>query len=307
MRWDEIRGQDRAVRLLRGALVRGQAHHAYLFAGPAGAGKEKTARAFAQEANCLKEPAEERPCDACENCRAIARGNFTDVSWHIPQSEMVARGLIGKSDLEGAPSKDIRVDEIRALARRLSLAPLRGRRKIAVLLPADAMNERAQNTLLKTLEEPPPSTTFVLVSSNPDALLATVRSRCARVQFGPVPAAPDPRTAAMIEDLERAVGAADEREALFVAGGFEDRDSALAAAQAFYGWTRDLLVVQAGGAADLAALEAKAKEASAQAAPFALLQQAKLCADVIEALEQNGNGRLQIERLLLGARELRHG
>src|SRR5205085_11699714 len=61
-----------------------------------------------------------------------------------------------------------------------------GRRKIAIVIPADAMNERAQNTLLKTLEEPPPATTFLLVSANPDALLPTIRSRCARVQLGPV-------------------------------------------------------------------------------------------------------------------------
>src|SRR5205807_6767670 len=105
----------------------------------------------------------------------------------MPQAELIARGRISRVDLEAAPSKEIRVDEIRALARRLSLAPLRGRRKVAIVVPADAMNERAQNTLLKTLEEPPPATTFLLVTENPDALLPTIRARCARVQLGPVP------------------------------------------------------------------------------------------------------------------------
>src|SRR5207253_2292561 len=116
------------------------------------------------------------------------RGVHPDVLWVMPQSEAIARSLLSRADLEAAPSRDIRVDEVRALSRRLSLAAVLGRRKIAVLVPAEALNERAQNTLLKTLEEPPPSTTFLLVTEHPDALLATVRSRCARVQLAPLPA-----------------------------------------------------------------------------------------------------------------------
>src|SRR5437763_12873991 len=185
MPWREIAGQDRAVRLLRSALERGQPHHAYLLAGPAGVGNELLARLFAQAANCEAEP-ELRPCGKCASCTAIARGVHPDVTWVMPQSEAVSRGLLSRADLESAPSRDIRVDEVRALSRRLALAAVRGRRKIAVLVPAEALNERAQNTLLKTLEEPPPATTFLLVSANPDSLLPTVRSRCARVQLAPV-------------------------------------------------------------------------------------------------------------------------
>src|SRR5437763_6444313 len=186
MPWREIAGQDRAVRLLRSALERGQPHHAYLLAGPAGVGNELLARLFAQAANCEAEP-ELRPCGKCASCTAIARGVHPDVMWVMPQSEAVGRGLLSRADLEAAPSRDIRVDEVRALSRRLALAAMLGRRKVAVLVPAEAMNERAQNTLLKTLEEPPPATTFLLVSEQPDALLATVRSRCARVQLAPLP------------------------------------------------------------------------------------------------------------------------
>src|SRR5438270_8396811 len=187
MNWTDVAGQDRAVRLLRSALVRDQAHHAYLIGGPAGVGKELLARVFALAANCEVEQPEARPCGECSHCRAIARGNFPDVMWLMPQAEMVARGLISRADLETAPSKEIRVDEVRALAKRLSLAALRGRRKVAIVAPAEAINERAQNTLLKTLEEPPKDTTFLLISANPDALLPTIRSRCARVQLGPIP------------------------------------------------------------------------------------------------------------------------
>ena len=340
MRWEEIVGQERAVRLLRAALERDQLHHAYLLAGPPGVGKELIARTLAQAANCEAADAATRPCGTCGNCLAIARGNFPDVQWILPQSELLARGLISRADLEGAPSKEIRVDEVRALSRRLAFAALRGRRKIVALVPADALNERAQNTLLKTLEEPPPATTFLLISANPDALLPTIRSRCARVQLAPVPEAliyrrllrdgvadPEARERAaraqgsfsqalsdpgerrsVIEAFERAVSAPDEREALDLAAQHGERDAAGLVAVAIEAWTRDLLVAQAGAPREL--LEARdlfdtAAQLGARLAPATLLSQARLCAEVLEALGQNGNGRLQLERLLLSARELR--
>ena len=339
MRWEDIVGQERAVRLLRGALERGQVHHAYLLAGPEGVGKELLARTFAQAANCDEADPASRPCGKCGSCRGIERGNFPDVTFVMPQTELLARGLVGRADLEGAPSKEIRVDDVRALAKRLSLAALRGRRKIAVVTPADAMNERAQNTLLKTLEEPPPSTTFLLLSANPDALLPTIRSRCARVQLGPVPEevlvsrlvregvseasardraaraggsfsralAAEGEWGELLGQVEDALGAADEREALDLAEAHGEREAALDVAEAVHAWTRDLLVATAGGAPELRELAARAKEVSARVPPHALLGQAALCAEVIEALRQNGNGRLQLERLLLGTRDLRRG
>src|SRR3954468_11698392 len=120
MRWDEIVGQDRAVKLLRGALLKGQVHHAYLLAGPSGVGKELLARLFAQAANCEAEEAR-RPCGSCAACAAIRRGSHPDVTWVLPQAEAIARGLASKADLDGAPSREIRVDEVRALSRRLAL------------------------------------------------------------------------------------------------------------------------------------------------------------------------------------------
>src|SRR5216684_3565507 len=297
MPWQEIAGQDRAVRLLRGALERGQPHHAYLLAGPAGIGKELLARLFAQAANC-EAVSGEQPCGSCAACAAIARGNHPDVMRVLPQSEAVARGLISRADLEGAPSREIRVDEVRALSRRLALVAARGRRKVAVVAPAEALNERAQNTLLKTLEEPPPSTTFLLVSEQPDALLATVRSRCARVQLAPLP------EKVLVEQLIKRGAPADEaRRRAARAGGSLGR----ALADAVQAWTRDLLVAQAGGAIDSPELSATAARLAQEIAPPALLSQASLCAEAIEALDQNGNGRLQLERLLLGIRELRRG
>ncbi|HEY2028193.1 MAG TPA: DNA polymerase III subunit delta' [Myxococcales bacterium] len=340
MRWESIVGQERAVRQLRAALERDHVHHAYLLAGPSGTGKELIARTFAQAANC--EAPSDRPCEKCDHCRGIERGNFPDVQFLMPQSELIARGLVSKADLEGAPSKEIRVDGVRALAKRLSLAALRGRRKIAIVTPAEAMNERAQNTLLKTLEEPPAGTTFLLVSAQPDALLPTIRSRCARVQLGPVPEAllaarlvregvpeVEARERAaraqgsfaaalngqgerreLLQELERALAAADERPALDLAEAFGERGAALEVAFAVQAWTRDLLVAQAGApdeVLEMRDLRPLADEVSARTAPVQLLRQASLCDEVVEALEQNGNGRLQLERLFLRARELRHG
>ena len=338
MNWADIQGQERAVRTLEGALESGHVHHAYLLAGPEGTGREMLANVFAQAANCEAEPSAQRPCGRCGNCKLVERGNFPDVARVMPQSERVSRGLMQRADLDGAPSKEIRVDEVRELSKRLSLAALRGRRKIAIVVPADAMNERAQNTLLKTLEEPPPSTTFLLISANPDALLPTIRSRCARVTFGPVPVpvlaarlqregVPEAEALAraqraqgsfaralelgggsareLIEAVERALEADDERDALDVAEQNGERDQAMAAALAVQAWTRDLLVGPAHlEQRELAELAARV---SARVPPAALLEQASLCAEVIEALQQNGNGRLQLERLLIQARELRRG
>lgn len=341
MRWEEIAGQDRAVRLLRGALERGQPHHAYLLAGPAGVGKQLLARVFAQAASCESDRAE-KPCGSCAGCSAVARGTHPDVTWVMPQSEAIARGVLSRADLEGAPSREIRVDEVRALSRRLALAAARGRRKVAVVIPAEALNERAQNTLLKTLEEPPPATTFLLVSEQPDSLLPTVRSRCARVQLAPLsekvlveqlskrgaPAdearrraaraegslgralALDPeelaRRGELLESIESALAAPDERDALDLAEAAGERDAARTVADAVQAWTRDLLVTQAGGAIGFPELSGVATRLAQAIPPASLLSQASLCAEVIEALEQNGNGRLQLERLLLGIRELRH-
>ena len=337
MRWHEVQGQDRAVRLLRGALLHDHVHHAYLLAGPDGVGKELLARVFAQSANCEADDPPDRPCGACANCALFQRGNFPDALWVMPQAERIARGLMSRADIETVPSREIRVDDIREVSRRLSLAPLRGRRKLAIVVPAEAMNERAQNTLLKTLEEPPPATTFLLVSAQPEALLPTIRSRCARVQLGPVPeeilvarlvrdgiADADARERAaraqgsftralagqgsrreLIEAVETALAAPDERAALDLAEQLGERDDAMAAALAVQSWTRDLLV----GAPymELRQLSALRDEISRWTPPRALLLQAALCAEVIEALEQNGNARLQLERLLVGARELRGG
>src|SRR5512136_168368 len=187
MPFSEIIGQDRAVDALRAALRRGGLHHAYLFAGPEGVGKGMAARLLAQAANCERDDGD--ACGACPPCRKIARGVHPDVLI-VERERDMARA--GRWEPKGGrtPSRDIVVDQVRELVdRRLSLRRFEGRRRVVVVDPADAMNPQAQNAILKTLEEPPPDTTLVLVASGADALLPTVRSRCLRLAFSPLPEA----------------------------------------------------------------------------------------------------------------------
>jgi DNA polymerase-3 subunit delta' len=192
MPFSEVRAQERATGSLRAALRRGTLHHAYLLGGPAGVGKGTAARLLAQAANCeggLAGPAglREDPCGTCLPCRKIAHGTHPDVLVLAEEREMVRRKAW---EPEGgrSPSRDIVVAQVRDLVdHRLALRRFEGRRRVVVIDPADAMNVQAQNALLKTLEEPPDDTTLVLVSSSPDALLPTIRSRCLRVAFAPLP------------------------------------------------------------------------------------------------------------------------
>jgi DNA polymerase III subunit delta' len=192
MPFSEIIAQDRALTPLRSALRRGALHHAYLFGGPEGVGKARAARLLAQAANCEGHaPTDgslpDDPCGSCGPCRKIAKGIHPDVLV-IAEERVMAKAGAWEPKGGRTPSKDVVVDQIRALVdRRLSLRRVEGRRRFILLDPADAMNAQAQNALLKTLEEPPEDTTLVLVAASPDALLPTIRSRCLRISFAPLP------------------------------------------------------------------------------------------------------------------------
>ncbi len=178
-------GQQRAVDALRSAVKSQAVHHAYLFAGPEGVGKELTAVGFVQALVCRERPGE--GCGDCSSCARISRRSHPDVSWVMPQEEMIARGLASRAEFSATPSRDIRVEQIRALQERLALRPLEGSTKVAIIGSADRMNVQSQNALLKMLEEPPLGSILILIASSPELLLATIRSRCAKIQFGPLP------------------------------------------------------------------------------------------------------------------------
>jgi DNA polymerase-3 subunit delta' len=246
MPFSEVRAQDRATGSIRAALARGTLHHAYLLGGPAGVGKGTTARLLAQAVNCEGGQAgpdgwREDPCGACAPCRKILKGTHPDVL-HLAEERVMAKA--GRWEPEGGrtPSRDIVVAQIRDLVdRRLSLRLFEGRRRVIIIDPADAMNVQAQNALLKTLEEPPEDTTLVLVSATPDELLPTIRSRCLRVAFGPLPDAlveevllAERLAAAGAKGLtaeERAAAQADARTVAPLAGGSLARARALAGSE----------------------------------------------------------------------------
>jgi DNA polymerase-3 subunit delta' len=162
---DNIKGQDAAVRALVTALSSGRVPHSFLFAGPSGVGRALAAYEVAKALLCPKGPA--AACGKCPSCRRVDSRTHGDLF------------VVGLSN----GSAQIKIDPIRDLCGVVAQTPLEGTRKVAVIDPADAMTEEAQNAFLKTLEEPPADTTIILIAENTDALLPTVRSRCRRVNF----------------------------------------------------------------------------------------------------------------------------
>lgn len=167
--------------------------HALLIHGAPGVGKLELAERFAQLLLCEKRGQGTIPCGACEACRWFATDDHPDVRYLEP--EAFARHRIYGKDPEKEddkkPSVQIRIEQARALADFLNLASYRGGRRIAIVCPAEDMNEATANSLLKGLEEPPAGAMFLLVSHRPAALLPTIRSRCVPV---PVPI-PDEKAA----------------------------------------------------------------------------------------------------------------
>lgn len=186
MRLSTILGQPRAVSQLTSALENRRLHHAFLFAGPAGVGKETAARAFAAALLCHRPDTRGEACGGCSSCEKVQRGVHPDFVVLMPEAEAVARKLLAREDLPRTPSRELKVEQIRSMESRLSRAPLEGGRRVVLLLQADTLNVPAQNAFLKTLEEPPAGTHIVLVADQGDALLPTIRSRCVRIPFVPL-------------------------------------------------------------------------------------------------------------------------
>lgn len=172
---DEIRGQERAVAHLHRAIEADRVAHAYLFVGPIGCGKHATGLALAAALNCVSHPG--RGCSAseppCEQCHKIAIGSHPDV-----------QTLEREGAAQIIPIATIRKQVIPLLASR----PHEGRARVFLIEEATSLADASANALLKTLEEPPQHTHFVLGTSAPDKMLPTIRSRCQRVNFAGLPA-----------------------------------------------------------------------------------------------------------------------
>jgi DNA polymerase-3 subunit gamma/tau len=161
--FDEVVGQEHVVRTLRNAVERDRVHHAYLFVGSRGTGKTSVAKILARSLNCVNGPTV-TPCGECESCRTIAAGSSLDVI-----------------EMDAASNRS--VDDIRELRERVGYAPAAGRWKVYILDEAHMLTREAWNAFLKTLEEPPPNTVFVLCTTEPHKVMPTIVDRCQRFDY----------------------------------------------------------------------------------------------------------------------------
>lgn len=177
MAWDII-GHTWAVEQLQQSIQAGTAAHAYLIGGPAGIGKALIALRLAQALNCETSPGD--PCRTCRSCRRIERGNHPDV-----RIAGMATQAVGLKAEEAARQKELKIGTVREWQQDVNLRPYEARRRIFILHDAERLNEEASNAMLKTLEEPPPYATLVLVANSTD-LLPTIVSRCRVLRLRPL-------------------------------------------------------------------------------------------------------------------------
>jgi DNA polymerase III subunit gamma/tau len=162
--FDEVVGQTHVVRTLRNAVEQGKVHHAYLFVGSRGTGKTSMAKILARSLNCERGGPTVTPCGECESCVTIAAGTSVDVI-----------------EMDAASNRS--VDDVRDLRERVAYAPTGGRWKVYILDEAHMLTKEAWNAFLKTLEEPPPNTVFVLATTESHKVMATIADRCQRFDF----------------------------------------------------------------------------------------------------------------------------
>ena len=254
----DVIGHQQVLGLISRAAVRATLPPSLIFAGPSGVGKRMAAVALAQLLNCqnpVNSAAGSDACGECAPCRRIARRVHADVLF-----------------IEPGDTGSIKVDQIRDAIERSAYRPFEGRRRVVIIDQADAVVGEAQNALLKTLEEPPAASTFVLVTSRPDSLLITVLSRCQRLRFGRL--APAEVAAVLIE--KHGYSAADAHAAAALSDGSIGR--ALEESSDAFVEARDAALILL-------------KASAASAAPAARMQ---------AALGLPGAGRGKADRVALG-------
>lgn len=171
MAFRDFSAHSQGVQLLQRSLARGRLGHAYLFTGDQIEKLEELAATLAKTLNC-RHPATTKGvatdcCDACLSCQKVANENHPDIHWARPESK----------------SRVITIDQMRDLMREIQLKPAESPFKVAIIVGADRLNPQAANAFLKTLEEPPPRSILILLSTEPARILETILSRCLRLNF----------------------------------------------------------------------------------------------------------------------------
>jgi DNA polymerase-3 subunit gamma/tau len=161
--FNEVAGQEHVVQTLRNAIRSSRIAHAYLFCGPRGSGKTSTARILAKAVNC-REPVEGEPCNICDSCLAINRGNALDI---IEIDEASNRGI----------------DDMNGLKEKVNYSPNILKFKVYIIDEVHMITREGANAFLKTLEEPPPHVIFILATTDPHKIISTITSRCQRFDF----------------------------------------------------------------------------------------------------------------------------
>jgi len=166
---NDVIGHQTNIEFLKNSLSSGRIANAYLFAGAPDVGKEFTAVNFAKALNCLNPKDDHDSCDSCASCKKIESGNHPDVQKISPQGAW------------------IKINQIRDLQKQVGFKPMEGKRKIYIILESERMTRETANAFLKTLEEPPGVSTIILITTNMNALLSTIISRCRILKFSNVP------------------------------------------------------------------------------------------------------------------------
>lgn len=196
-------GHEDIRRELRVLAASPEPPHALMFVGPEGTGRRLLALEYGQLLNCdrvpwnapagaslfddeLAPPPDSLPCGACRPCRLIAEGSHPDVIVLGP-GDVLCKPRVGEASHPRHPeSRDIRICQVRGLIELVARYPFEARHRVILIDPADRIGREASNTILKTLEEPPGHTAFALLTSAPEAVLETIRSRCRRIDVRPV-------------------------------------------------------------------------------------------------------------------------